>query len=100
MEKTKEISVDSRPSGGEGEMHGKIVAESMDFEEMESVVWRKVCIILFNFNKYAFIHYSLFRYYSINCVDFSKIEGNGGQTLVAAQHGSGSWLYLLESSLV
>jgi hypothetical protein len=26
--------------------HGKTICESMDFEEMESIMWRKVCVLI------------------------------------------------------
>jgi hypothetical protein len=63
----------------------KHMAESMDFEEMESVVWRKVM------QQFSFFFFSLRlkHDFSINCGDFSKIEGLGGLILEELLHGNG-----------
>ena len=61
-------------------VHGtKNLFESMDFEEIESVMWRKVRVIIYiYFNTLLIVPFCLLS--SINYVDFSKTEGPGGRT--------------------
>ncbi len=68
--------------------HGKTLCESMDFEEMESIMWRKVKKYVQSDILLTFYRLDLFEN-SINSVDFFKTEVNGGQVRAELPLGSG-----------
>ena len=76
----------------------KNMFESMDFEEVESVMWRKVWKNDVDFRQ-NFSHCLIGFYYSISCEDTSKREESGGTTHDSRQPENGFWLLFSDCPL-